>query len=254
MKLDDWEESVLKRLPIRGKTRSTYASAYRCHVHDAIGNLDIKDITRLDIQKIVQSLPPQIGATTLAFLKTLYREAMIAKLVKTSPADKVQHLQIRLRQRNFLTFQELQCCDLGKFRNQILFLAAHGLRWSEALALTEADIHDGRVHITKSALGMTKSAAGVRTVPYLTDFERFPRSPKELRKTLAKSGVHIHSLRHTYAYLLKTSGVHVTTAQKLMGHSDPKVTLGIYTRFRDVEIDEAGDLIKLELAGHAVSA
>ena len=44
-------------------------------------------------------------------------------------------------------------------------------------------------------------------------------------------------------YLLKTSGVHVTTAQKLMGHADPVVTLGIYTRFRDDEIDGAGAAI-----------
>ena len=254
MNLDTWKNSVLARLPIRAKTRATYESAYRCHIHDAIGNLEIENINRIDIQKIIQSLPPQIGATTLALLKTLYREAILAELVLVSPADKVAHLRIQVEERAFLTYQELVLCDLGKFRVQILFLASHGLRWSEALALTMNDIHEGRVHITKSALGMTKSAAGVRTVPYLTDFERFPRSPKALRKTLAKSGVHIHSLRHTYAYLLKTSGVHVTTAQKLMGHSDPKVTLGIYTRFRDVEIDEAGDLIKLELAGNAASA
>jgi integrase len=254
MNLDTWKVDVLARIPIRAKTLATYNSAYRCHVHDAIGHLEIEDITRSDIQKIIQFLPPQIGATTLALLKTLYREAIIAELVLVSPADKVAHLPIQVEERAFLPYQELELCDFGKFRTQILFLAAHGLRWSEAVALTASDIHDGRVHITKSAHGMTKSAAGVRTVPYVTDFERFPRSPKALRKILAKSGVHIHSLRHTYAYLLKTSGVHVTTAQKLMGHSDPKVTLGIYTRFRDVEIDQAGDLIKLELAGHAGSA
>jgi integrase len=57
------------------------------------------------------------------------------------------------------------------------------------------------------------------------------------------------SLRHTYAYLLKTSGVHVTTAQKLMGHADPGVTLGIYTRFRDEEIDNAGAAIMDSLRG-----
>ena len=252
MNLDTWEESVLARLPIRAKTLATYNSAYRCHIHDAIGNLEIQDITRLDVQKIVQSLAPQIGATTLALLKTLYREAIIAELVLISPADKVSHLRIQVEERKFLTYQELEICDFGKFRIQILFLAAHGLRWSEALALTATDIYDGRVHVTKSILGATKSAAGVRAVPHLTDFERFPRSPKALRKVLAKSGVHIHSLRHSYAYLLKTSGVHVTTAQKLMGHSDPKVTLGIYTRFRDSEIDDAGDLIKLELAGQSL--
>ena len=86
MNLDDWKVSVLARLPIRAKTLATHNSAYRCHVHDAIGSLEIQDITRLDIQKIIQSLPAQIGATTLALLKTLYREALIAELVLVSPA------------------------------------------------------------------------------------------------------------------------------------------------------------------------
>ena len=67
--------------------------------------------------------------------------------------------------------------------------------------------------------------------------------------TLRQIAAGAFSLRHTYAYLLKTSGVHVTTAQKLMGHADPGVTLGIYTRFRDEEIDDAGAAIRDSLRG-----
>jgi len=194
-------------------------------------------------------LPPQSGAIVLAVIKTLYREAISAELALNSPADSVSGPKTNVKPREFLTFQELNTRDFGRFQSHIMFLAAHGLRWSEALALTYEDIYDGRVHITKSIYGPTKSKAGMRSVPYLTNFEPFPRSPKALRKTLAVAGVHIHSLRHTYAYLLKTSMVHVTTAQKLMGHSDPKITLGIYTRFRDDEIDEAGQLMRAALAG-----
>ena len=61
-----------------------------------------------------------------------------------------------------------------------------------------------------------------------------------MRRELAEHGEHIHSLRYAYAYLLKTSEVHVTTARKLMGHANPGVTLGIYTRLRDEEIENAG--------------
>ena len=77
----------------------------------------------------------------------------------------------------------------------------------------------------------------------------FPKTPKALRRELAENGAHIHSLRHTYAYLLKTSGVHVTAAQKLMGHANPGVTLEIYTHFRDEEIDNAGAAIMDSLRG-----
>jgi integrase len=60
-------------------------------------------------------------------------------------------------------------------------------------------------------------------------------------------GVTVHSFRRTYAYLLKTQGIHVTTAQRLMGHSDPMMTLKIYTSVLDDEIDTAGEMLKMHL-------
>jgi integrase len=51
-------------------------------------------------------------------------------------------------------------------------------------------------------------------------------------------------LRKTYAYFLKTNDVHVTTAAKFLGHSDPMVTLKIYTMVRDNEIGDIGDRLR----------
>lgn len=42
-----------------------------------------------------------------------------------------------------------------------------------------------------------------------------------------------HMLRHTYATLLYSSGVDVLTASKLLGHSDIKTTLAIYTHLEE---------------------
>ena len=61
-----------------------------------------------------------------------------------------------------------------------------------------------------------------------------------MQKTANLHGVTVHSFRRTYAYLLKTQGVHVTTAQKLLGHSDPMMTLKVYTSVLDSEIDDVG--------------
>ncbi len=36
----------------------------------------------------------------------------------------------------------------------------------------------------------------------------------------------------------------MTTAQKLLGHSDPKITMAIYTRVLDNEIDSAGAILR----------
>ena len=124
------------------------------------------------------------------------------------------------------------------------FLALHGLRWGEAVVLTADDVRDGRIHISRSIHGQTKSKAGVRQVPLIGEFIQIPKSTKTLRKVLKPYGVDIHSLRHTYAYLLKQQGVHVTTAQRLLGHSDPRVTMGIYTQVLDNEIDDVGLLLQ----------
>lgn len=236
-------ELILEALPVRQKTASTYKSLYKNHIYPKFKDYKLREIRREQVQHLIRELPPQTGAATLSVLRTIYREAIDNNYCENSPAATVRRPKVQVVPRKFLTVEELERLELPRFRTEILFLAMHGLRWGEAVALTHEDIYEGRVHITKSIHGPVKSNAGIRSVPLVSEFKTFPRTPKALRKELAVHGAHIHSLRHTYAYLLKTSGVHVTTAQKLMGHADPGVTLGIYTRFRDDEIDGAGAAI-----------
>ena len=66
------------------------------------------------------------------------------------------------------------------------------------------------------------------------------RAENGIATALKPYGVTVHSLRKTYAYMLKSSDIHVTTAAKLMGHSNPMVTLKIYTQVLDEEIDKSG--------------
>jgi integrase len=245
MKFHIFAPSVLATLPIREKTRGNYYSIYRCNLETNLGKLNLVDIHRADIQKTLIGLPPQTAMATLAVLKTIFREALAQDLVDASPAHGVRSQSVIVAPRKFLTWNEVKDADFGKYTTHIRFLALHGLRWGEAVALTESDIRGGRVHVTKSIHGSTKSQSGVRVVPLVSEFTPFPKSPKTLRKVLAPHGVHIHSLRHTYAYLLKTQGVHVTTAQRLMGHSDPKVTMKVYTQVLDDEIENAGALLSL---------
>ncbi len=82
------------------------------------------------------------------------------------------------------------------------------------------------MHISKSAAGETKTVAGNRAVPL-----SFPH------------GVTVHSLRKTYAYTLKSSQIHVTTAAKMIGHSNPLVTLKIYTLVLDDEIAKSASAL-----------
>ena len=216
----------------------------KLHIFPSLAHRDIRTIKRIDIQGAIQGLPPQTSAMSLAVIKTVFREALAQEIIDASPAHGVSGPKIMVKPREFLTWEEVSNGTFGKYKTHIRFLALHGLRWSEAVALTIEDIHDDRVWINKSIHGQTKSRAGIRSVPLVSPFIAFPKSPKTLRKVLKPYGVDIHSLRHTYAYLLKQQGVHVTTAQRLLGHSDPRVTMGIYTQVLDNEIDDVGLLLQ----------
>jgi integrase len=240
MKLASYATQTFEVLPIRKKTLATYRSMFRCHIEGVLGPLEMDAISRSDIKRCVSGLPPQTAAMTLSIVKMLFREALQDGLIEKSPVHGLRGPKVMVAHRKFLTWEEIQQIHFGKWNHQIRFLALHGLRWSEAVALTQQDIRDGKIYVTKSIHGATKSLSGMRVVPLIGEFKKFPKHPRTLRKALKPHGVTIHSLRHTYAYILKKKGIHVTTAQRLMGHSDPKVTLAVYTRVLDSEIEDAG--------------
>ena len=243
MLFESFALQTIDHLPIRQKTFATYHSMLKLHIFPSLAHRDIRTIKRIDIQGAIQGLPPQTSAMSLAVIKTVFREALAQEIIDASPAHGVSGPKIMVKPREFLTWEEVSNGSFGKYTTHIRFLALHGLRWSEAVVLTIDDIKDDRVWINKSIHGQTKSKAGIRSVPLVSPFKVFPRSPKTLHKVLKPYGVDIHSLRHTYAYLLKQQGVHVTTAQRLLGHSDPRVTMNVYTQVLDNEIDDVGLLL-----------
>ena len=98
--------------------------------------------------------------------------------------------------------------------------------------------------VNKTVNGLCKSKSSVRKIPYLGYFKLFPKSYKPLQKAANTQQITVHSLRKTYAYMLKQQGVHVSTAQRLLGHSDPVLTLKVYTLVRDEEFDVVGDNLR----------
>lgn len=243
MLFDELAELIFHSLRVRKATLSTYRSMYRCHIAPIVGRLVVEDIHRSHVISIVNSLPPQTAQMTLAVFKTLFREGIAIGIVDKTPVHGIRNPKVIVPARKFLLWEDLINIDFGKYDRQIKFLALHGLRWGEAVALTEADIRNGKIYINKSIHGSTKSSAGIRVVPLIGDFTPLPKHPRTLRRPLKPFGVTIHSLRHTYAYILKQQGVHVTTAQRLLGHSDPRVTMNVYTQVLDSEIDDVGLLL-----------
>ena len=234
---------VFPALTITKKTLSNYQGAYKRYLEPTLSNRDIQGLTSDDFLKALHGLSAQNAYQALMVSKSLLREAKARNLINEVVTDKCKAPRIQPSSTKFLTWDQLNEINLGKYSEQIKFLALHGLRWGEAVALRQEDIYEGLVHINKSVHGATKTKAGVRVVPYVGHFKKFPKTRKPLAKILNANGVNIHSLRKTYAYVLKSNGVHVTTAQRLMGHASPMVTLGIYTAVLDDEIISTGKIL-----------
>jgi len=235
---------ILPLLAITSKTKANYQSAFDVNIKGKIGRKKLKRVTKADLVDLLSLLPPQTKYQTLMVLRVIFREAEARDYVSKNIAKEIKAPKIQVKQRKFLTWEELREIDFGYQTKRIHFLALHGLRYGEAVALTKKDIKDGYVHITKSKWGATKSEAGVRKVPLVSEYVPFPKYQTTIARALKPYGVTVHSLRRTYAYTLKSAGIHVTTAAKLMGHSNPMMTLKVYTQVKD---DEAG------LAGVAIS-
>jgi integrase len=244
MLVSKWAESYWAISTVKPKTLFDYKGFYRRNLDPVFGARELDDIKRYEVQSFIQGLTPHLSHKSLMLLKTLYREAIKYEVTENNPTLGVRHKKLPEPKRHFLTWEQVDAINWGKYDSQIRFLALHGLRWSEAVVLTEEDIYEDYVHINRSFYGTTKSSAGNRKIPYVGFFKPFPKSYKTLLRHVAVQGVSIHSFRRTYAYLLKKSGVHVTTAQKLLGHADPMVTLAIYTSVLDDEFDNVGELLR----------
>ena len=247
MLLDQFATHCWSFLPVTKKTISNYKGAYNRNISHHFGSRDMNSISKREFLDVLAPLMPPNYFQTLMMLRVLYREALSRELVTESPVASIRAPRIHVQPQRFLTWEEVRDINFGKYDSHIKFLALHGLRWGEAVALTHEDICENKVRIERSIHGATKTTAGVRQVPYFGYFKVFPRTRVPIAKALEPHRVTIHSLRKTYAYFLKSNNVHVTTAAKFMGHSSPLVTLKIYTLVLDNEIEFVGSKLRSSL-------
>ena len=116
-----------------------------------------------------------------------------------------------------LTARALDALKAHKVRQNAERLQA-GRRWQD---------HD---LVFPNTIGKPMNAGNL----YRRDFQPLLRSAG-----LADEGFTIHSLRHTFATTLADKGVHPSTAQKMLGHSDIRMTLAIYIHATDGMQDAA---------------
>lgn len=150
------------------------------HVYPLIGRVKLSKIKPIHLQDVLNVMAEDKATDTIKhvqqILNGMFEQAQANGLIATNPAKDLvlpkgrpagSHRSITDRERKIL----LRTCQTFQDALTILLLLYSGLRPGEAIALTGADIHDGRIWVSKAveprtnAIKEPKTKAGIRSVP-----------------------------------------------------------------------------------------
>lgn len=249
----------------RKRTQATDESVLRTVVEPLIAHRSLASITQSDVdawtaQIIARGLAPYTSTTYLATLRAVLRYgARIGLVHQRFHFNMPKTTQTRLEHFSQADVDAiLQASRLEGLWLEAIYATAFrtGLRLGELAALewNDVDLENRLITVSKSHDGATKTG-NVRYVPIVNSLlpilERWSRQPRPLhrvfhsvkgralndesacfkrlwRATLEDAGVKFltfHSTRHTFASLWMVGGGDPFRLQKMLGHSNPKMTM-----------------------------
>jgi integrase len=249
---DHYAEWRKARAHLAASTLKDYDSIARIYLLPTLGQRRMGSIKKEHLQTIVDSASLGRRVRVAAVARLLFPDFNLRAGVKsrgTEPKFVPDPLLIaRLTQ--------------GHFANLILTAAYSGLRWGELAALRRSDIDtEARtIRVERAWCAVSnqekgpKTPASRRVVAYLPECHTalvsqvlvsgpflftMPRGGRLhasnfhrnfWRPTMKALGYSFtfHDLRHTYATLLLSRGVPVHLVSRMLGHSNPTVTLNVY--------------------------
>lgn len=290
-----WYETF-ERPRLRVKTQAKCDNLMRKHVIPALAGRRIDEITADDVQAALNAR----RAYSRAYLRdilSLLSQALDAAcedgMIPRNPAKshKVYNPSAKVSERRPLTPEEkadiiAHIPDLRE-ANDRMFMALlmyTGLRPSEIYGLRweDMDAEGGFIHIRRAVtfsngrgiVGATKTARGVRTVPFerkmLELFDEIraegyvlcrqdtpwrseadePYSEqthhhawKRIQRQMDLHGMTPYIARHTYATELHRNGVPMKTAMTIMGHGDERMLMRVYVHDDESDLRRAGRIM-----------
>ena len=276
--LKDWVETWMAGLTVRPATVRIYTRTLGPLVAE-VGAVRLDKLTPLLLSTTFAKLARDgMGARQLqlghGYLKGCLTQAVNLEMLAANPMLKVKRPKWEPRQRRYWTVEQtsafLATCREGRNHWAPLYivLATCGLRISEALGLTWADIDTkGRVLRVERSLvwvgaeyqiGPVKTTAGYRTVsipelgikaleslagederlqdrPVFRSIHGNPPRYDQLHQPLARlckaasvPRINVHGLRHVAAALSYKATGDALAVQRRLGHTKVTTTLGIY--------------------------
>ncbi|WP_084205670.1 phage integrase [Thiomicrorhabdus chilensis] len=192
------------------------------------------------------------------YLKTLFKKLLDHGYIhiRKNPLDGIEKLKHQEPEMRYLTKIEIEKillnCDYVPLELMIRLGLSAGLRWGEILSLRPMNFIHGRVSLHKTKSRKTRSIPIESSLfhsclDYLEKNRRFPDLTKRFEKLLSAcdielpSGQRTHVLRHSFASHFVQNGGDLLTLQKLLGHSDLKMTM----RYAHLAPDYAEKVLEL---------
>lgn len=241
------------------KTRQLYESSLH-QFYTIVGNRLLTSYTERDVDFFKITRKEQVSITTvnieLRMLRAAFNTARKWKYLEESPFSGVRFFQLTDREPPYLSQDEFQkllsMISEDWLKDVVITAAMTGMRRGEIINLRWSDVNLKTRTIVVQSSTRYRTKFGKRRIIPINDVvfqilqKRHGRVKSEyvftlrgrqitgdwfshkLKKYLNKLNspkkLNVHSLRHTFASWLVQSGVSIYEVQKLLGHSDIKVT------------------------------
>jgi len=235
---------------------------------------NLLEVSAIDIENFksifLKTDTPKTVNKVLKYIKAMFNRALDWNYLTVNPAQRVKSLKVpKSNLPHCLTIKEikelLEKCPSWFYPIIYTFLAT-GMRRSELIHLRwcDIDMRNHLIHINNQDAFHTKSflprTIGLKQKLYeifqntesnnnekfvFISSERLPYTNSVLQKTWMKVrnelGINyrLHDFRHTFCSYLILRGVDIKTVQMLMGHSDVRTTMQIYSHVQTVHLQKA---------------
>lgn len=208
----------------------------------------------------VKTVAPRTVNLELAYFRAVFNELRrLDEWTAPNPLDNVREYKIAESEMAYLTTEEIRLllkeCENSRSKDLLTVVKlclASGARWGEAESLKGNQIRAGKIIFTK-----TKGKKN-RAVPISEDLLKelpatrrakplFTSCYSAFRTALKRAGIETpagqltHILRHTFASHFMMYGGNILVLQRILGHTDIKVTMR-YSHFAPDHLSEALNL------------
>ncbi|OTQ34261.1 phage integrase [Gilliamella apis] len=211
----------------------------------------------------IKTVAPRTMNLELTYFKAMFNELIrLGEWQHKNPLELVRSFKTDEQEMAYLTKEQIQSllnsCEQSSAKDLTIIVKiclATGARWSEAESLKSAQVKDGKITYIN-----TKGKRN-RTIPISEElFKQIPNKHGQLftgcysafRSAIDRAGIELpdrqltHVLRHTFASHFMMNGGNILVLQKILGHTDIKMTM----RYAHFAPDHFEDAVRLNPLGY----